>query len=99
MCGMPKLPPAKHEHPLEKSDRATGWGCDGCGCSGEGKERWRCTQGCDFDFCGDCYAKVMAPAEEAKASPPKLMIVDIQMMVASTRVRRGMSLLQWCKNS
>jgi len=73
MLELPALPPSKHEHPLEKSQRPTGWGCDGCGQSGEGKDRYRC-DACDFDFCGDCQAK----AEEVPPSlPPKLMIVDI----------------------
>jgi len=74
MLKLEALPLDKHEHPLEKSEGASGWGCDGCGKSGEGKERYRCTQGCDFDFCGECNAKAGA---EAKALPPKLMIVDI----------------------
>merc|ERR1719473_1139285 len=58
MLNLETLPPSKHEHPLEKQEASPSWGCDGCGCAGAGKDRWRCTQGCDFDFCGDCYAKV-----------------------------------------
>merc|ERR1711971_670032 len=72
---MPTLPPAKHEHPLEKKDGAGGWGCDGCGQSGEGKDRYRCTQGCDFDFCGECNEK--ANSGYTTSPPPRLMLLDI----------------------
>jgi len=75
MLKLDGLPPAKHEHPLEKSDKDSSWGCDGCGQSGAGKERWRCAQGCDFDFCGECNEK--ANAGGAKSLAPKLMILDI----------------------
>ena len=74
MLGLPALPPSAHEHPLEKSDRSSGWGCDGCGQSGQGKERYRCTQGCDFDFCGDCNAKAGCTAEKLA---PQLALLDI----------------------
>lgn len=74
MMSMPALAPAEHEHPLEKSDRTSGWGCDGCGQSGEGKDRYRCTQGCDYDLCGDCLEKQKAGKVVVE---PKLMIVDI----------------------
>jgi len=73
MLSLPRLAPSKHEHPLEKSDRESGWGCDGCGQSGAGKDRYRCTQGCDFDFCGDCMEK----AGGNQIMEPKLMILDI----------------------
>lgn len=73
MGGLPTLPPPQHEHPMEKKDEGHGWCCDGCGGSGEGKERYRCTQGCDWDYCGDCYAKMGSGASH----PPKLMLFDI----------------------
>lgn len=74
MLKLPGLPPAKHEHPLEKKeDNPNGWGCDGCGQSGGGKDRYRCSQGCDFDFCGECNEKAGATTR----IPPRLMIVDI----------------------
>jgi len=73
MLSLPSLPPSKHEHPVEQSERATGWGCDGCGQSGEGKVRFRCTQGCDFDLCGECNSK----AGVSVLVPPKLMLLDI----------------------
>jgi len=76
MVGYPALPPQAHEHPLEKKEEGSGggWGCDGCGQSGQGKERWRCSQGCDFDFCGDCYNKSQqAPV----AANPRLALIDI----------------------
>lgn len=75
MFSLPVLPPSQHEHPLVKKEEegARGWGCDGCGQSGDGKERYRCAEGCDFDFCGECNAKVGSTA----SYPPKLMLVDI----------------------
>jgi len=75
MLSLPTLPPSKHEHPLEKKEGGGGWGCDGCGESGEGKERYRCTQGCDYDLCGDCNSK--AQAGRVETLQPKLMMVDI----------------------
>jgi len=72
MLQLPALPPIKHEHPLVKSDRANGWGCDGCGQSGAGKDRYRC-DACDFDLCGDCQSRV----GQIVSLPPKLMMVDI----------------------
>jgi len=74
MLELPKLPPAPHEHPLELTERSSAWGCDGCGCSGEGKQRWRCVNGCDFDFCGDCNEKSNLPAPDLA---PRLMLLDI----------------------
>merc|ERR1712162_71645 len=76
MMDLPPLAPSKHEHPLKKMDGSSGgWGCDGCGQSGEGKDRYRCLEGCDFDFCGECNAK--AVAGNTKTMQPKLMLVDI----------------------
>jgi thiol-disulfide isomerase/thioredoxin len=75
MMALPLPPPAKHEHPVEKAPNADGWGCDGCS---QGKtsadERFRCAEGCDFDFCAECHARVGGVAE---AAPPKLMLLDI----------------------
>eukprot|EP00440_Ansanella_granifera_P039487 gb/GFBE01042836.1/.p1 GENE.gb/GFBE01042836.1/~~gb/GFBE01042836.1/.p1 ORF type:complete len:476 (+),score=162.36 gb/GFBE01042836.1/:1-1428(+) len=73
MLGFPSLPPSPHEHPLEKSERGGGWGCDGCG-QGGGAVRFRCSQGCDFDFCGDCNDK--AGGEPVKMAP-RLALIDI----------------------
>lgn len=74
MTGLPGLPPAAHEHPLELKDAGSGWGCDGCG-KGGGPDvtRFRCTQGCDFDFCEDCNNKVGTRV----AMPPKLILLNI----------------------
>mmetsp|Transcript_25572 Transcript_25572/g.76190 ORF Transcript_25572/g.76190 Transcript_25572/m.76190 type:complete len:335 (+) Transcript_25572:98-1102(+) len=75
MMGLPLPPPAKHEHPLENSARGS-WVCDGCSQSKEPEdERFRCSEGCDFDFCAECHAKAGAVAAEAK--PAKLMLLDI----------------------
>lgn len=67
------LPPAKHEHEVAESDQNSGWGCDGCGKGGSGK-RFRCTKGCDFDFCEDCQkasGKTVAPV------PPKAILLNL----------------------
>jgi len=75
MMGLPGLPPAKHEHPLEKAESFGQWGCDGCSTGkGPGDERYHCASGCDFDFCAECNAKAGAATE---ARPPKLMLLDI----------------------
>mmetsp|Transcript_67685 Transcript_67685/g.147418 ORF Transcript_67685/g.147418 Transcript_67685/m.147418 type:complete len:470 (+) Transcript_67685:77-1486(+) len=71
LMGLPALPPSKHEHPLNKMDSEGGWGCDGCGKSGA--ERYRCSAGCDFDYCEECDAA----AGSSKLLPPKLMLIDI----------------------
>jgi len=74
MLKLDALPVSKHEHPLAKKDGG-GWGCDGCGMSGDGKDRYTCTAGCNFDLCGECNAKAEAGGTVDMA--PKLMIVDI----------------------
>jgi nucleoredoxin len=74
MLGLPKLPPAPHEHPLELKEPSSSWGCDGCGCSGEGKQRFRCMNDCDFDFCECCNEKSKLSAPE---QAPRLMLLDI----------------------
>jgi nucleoredoxin len=74
MLGLPSFPPPPHEHPLEKKESVGGWYCDGCGCGGEGKDRYRCSQGCDFDYCGECNAKT---SEKPLAMPPRLALIDI----------------------
>jgi len=71
-----KLPScvAPHEHPLERNTNMQGWGCDGCGKGGhECQERYRCTQGCDFDYCGECNKM----AETAAALPMAVVLLDI----------------------
>eukprot|EP00927_Polykrikos_kofoidii_P028232 TRINITY_DN2468_c0_g1_i1.p1 TRINITY_DN2468_c0_g1~~TRINITY_DN2468_c0_g1_i1.p1 ORF type:complete len:473 (+),score=93.50 TRINITY_DN2468_c0_g1_i1:86-1504(+) len=74
MLSLEELPPPAHEHPLEKKEAGGGWGCDGCGCDGSPSvERFRCTEGCDFDYCGECHGKVGT----SKTLPAKLMLVDI----------------------
>eukprot|EP00448_Togula_jolla_P019883 CAMPEP_0170579976 /NCGR_PEP_ID=MMETSP0224-20130122/6268_1 /TAXON_ID=285029 /ORGANISM="Togula jolla, Strain CCCM 725" /LENGTH=216 /DNA_ID=CAMNT_0010903031 /DNA_START=12 /DNA_END=662 /DNA_ORIENTATION=+ len=72
VVGLPLLPALKHKHPLEKTESEEGaWQCDGC--AGGGAERYSCTEGCDFDFCGECNAN----AGSGKELPPKLVIFDI----------------------
>merc|ERR1712217_539759 len=77
MLGLPTLPLQPHEHPMEKKDgSAGGWGCDGCNANGQGKERYRCSKGCDFDFCGDCYAKIKECPKVEKMAP-RMALLDI----------------------
>eukprot|EP01043_Picozoa_sp_COSAG02_P014023 COSAG02_NODE_571_length_20173_cov_14.694032_2_plen_447_part_00 len=56
---------SEHEHPLAQTDRSTGWTCDVCRSSGEGLVRYRCTEGCDWDMCGECWDHKKA-AHDAK---------------------------------
>ena len=60
-----------HEHVVEPCDydrRAVNWTCDGCGKNGDSNigldylpfslpplQRFRCTMGCDFDLCSQCW--------------------------------------------
>lgn len=76
MFGMKNLPPAPHAHALSKKEKGPGWGCDGCGQDGRGKERYRCEEGCDFDFCGDCHTTAYS-GTEAEKTPVQMVIVDI----------------------
>lgn len=75
MTSQEKLPPTKHEHEMAETDKNTGWSCDGCGMSGSSAgKRFRCAEGCDFDFCEDCQAasgKAMGPV------PPKAILLDL----------------------
>ncbi|CAE8631215.1 unnamed protein product [Polarella glacialis] len=76
LMSLPKLPPAAHEHPLEEADGNNGqWGCDGCNRGGSAEvKRFRCPQGCDFDFCEDCHRDA---GSKATTAAPKLMIINI----------------------
>lgn len=71
MLGLPSKP--AHEHPLKLAEGAN-WGCDGCRKGGSG-ERWRCTEGCDFDFCSSCHQA--ATDAEPVGLPPRLGLIDI----------------------
>ena len=52
-------PPPKHEHDMELVEMSELWGCDGCGVPGRmNLTRYRCSNGCDFDYCGSCHEKV-----------------------------------------
>lgn len=56
-------PACRHGHSLVPCMRKTGWSCDARGeedgCQSrdrvKGQDRWRCADGCDFDYCGACY--------------------------------------------
>jgi nucleoredoxin len=73
LMSLSTLPPAKHEHPMELKEGGGGVVCDGCGQQISG-DRFRCTAGCDFDFCNDCNTKSSGPVTEI---PAKLMMLDI----------------------
>jgi len=62
MMGMQEVV-TQHEHPLEAKEAGGGWGCDGCGKGGGGAKRFRCTKGCDFDFCEECNEKAKVPVK------------------------------------
>lgn len=77
---MGKLPalvqPHEHGVAAEKGENPR-WGCDGCGASGMGKDRFRCTKGCDFDFCGDCHkASQSGLSDEQKK--PRMLIFNLK---------------------
>lgn len=74
MMSLETSPPTPHEHPLELITRG-GWGCDGCNQDGEGKKRFRCTQGCDFDYCEECKEKAYAGVTPSLAV--RIVLVDI----------------------
>jgi hypothetical protein len=67
--GIQHAPPyaanGEHEHPIATTDRDSSWNCDVCMCSGQGRRRYRCTAGCDWDMCGQCWDQ-KAAAHEAK---------------------------------
>ena len=46
-----------HPHILQRN-ASGGWRCDVCGRDGLDRSdvRWRCTEGCDWDCCGECIA-------------------------------------------
>jgi thiol-disulfide isomerase/thioredoxin len=91
MLNLPTLPLQPHEHPMEKKEAGAGWGCDGCQQSGAGKQRYRCANGCDFDFCGECHAKAMSGGEPVKMSA-RMAIVDIPSDGAYYLAEEGLSI-------
>lgn len=44
-----------HNHPLGPDDasKRKKFFCDNC--NKKSKSRWRCTEGCDFDLCVECF--------------------------------------------
>lgn len=70
-CSLPAVVTA-HEHPLAEAAAETGWYCDGCR---EAKPpRFRCAEGCDFDYCAECNAKA---SQERTAEKPVVVVLDI----------------------
>jgi len=78
MTGLPTLPPS-HEHDMVEADGSKGgWGCDGCGKGGDpAGKRFRCTEGCDFDFCGECYEKSQQCPSASEEIPASLILMNI----------------------
>jgi len=81
MTGLTALPPPKHEHTMEKVDGNGGrWGCDGCGKGGPDAfadvQRFRCSAGCDYDYCQACNEKAEAGGG-GDVMPPKLVLLNI----------------------
>jgi thiol-disulfide isomerase/thioredoxin len=69
------LPPTAHEHALEEKDPSGGWGCDGCGQGGDpSQKRFRCTKGCDFDFCEECNSKA---GKAVEPKPPVVVLLNL----------------------
>jgi hypothetical protein len=93
-----------HPHALEKYDNDNGWGCDGASQPGidcphsmgetVGQERYRCTQGWDFDLCGECMASSTAAEAFAVGFAPKTTRpgwkwpVDSVLISSDLRIRR-----------
>lgn len=51
---------ALHDHLLEESHDESTWGCDNCVYfsavrDSPERKRYRCTMGCNWDLCGDCF--------------------------------------------
>ena len=78
MTNLPQRPREiqAHEHPLALCD-GVGWYCDGCNKSGAGKTRYKCTEGCNFDYCGECFAAQGKPREGQPHQAPRLVLLDI----------------------
>jgi len=65
-----------HKHELkEDTSGSTNWGCDGCGKGGGSVEgRFRCSDGCDFDYCGECNKKAKEKQEDRE---PSIIILQL----------------------
>jgi len=65
----------KHQHEVESKGQLDEWFCDGCNTNARDlpkscdMERFRCKEGCDFDYCCHCLAKCMEPIEESFKTP------------------------------
>jgi hypothetical protein len=76
-CGLPSLPPPRHQHELNSQDDSGNFGCDGCGANGKGKGRFRCTAGCDFDYCTSCNTAAENPDIPADSKLPVMLILNL----------------------
>eukprot|EP00438_Fugacium_kawagutii_P012627 Skav215582 [mRNA] locus=scaffold666:41421:43813:+ [translate_table: standard] len=69
---MKPLPPAPHEHELPFwKEKGPGWGCDGCGQDGSGKDRFRCSQG------GTDLRRHLHVGKAAEKEQTQMVIIDI----------------------
>eukprot|EP01029_Cantina_marsupialis_P018337 TRINITY_DN4205_c0_g1_i1.p1 TRINITY_DN4205_c0_g1~~TRINITY_DN4205_c0_g1_i1.p1 ORF type:complete len:1061 (-),score=350.29 TRINITY_DN4205_c0_g1_i1:134-3316(-) len=59
-CGIHK----DHDHILQKNDKSSGWNCDICSKHNPNGGRWRCTKGCDYDLCVECWTGYFTPKDE-----------------------------------
>jgi len=73
-----KVPKCLEDHVLVSQELAGGWGCDECGLSGRGKDRYRCQEGCNYDLCGDCFAKARGndAKTENKSCPSEEKVIE-----------------------
>lgn len=58
----------QHQHALLRTDRNSGWTCDACRASGNGRSRYRCGSGCDWDMCGSCWEQKSTEQAERSVS-------------------------------
>jgi len=78
MCAMTVFGPQKHQHDLKTHDTSGNWGCDGCRQNCKGQPRFRCSAGCDFDYCGACNDKANAPSTlSAAETAPTMLILNL----------------------
>lgn len=69
-----------HPHTLRIVGSGNMWRCDGCRRQAPTIQRYRCTQGCDFDLCDNCFHQQYigaAPAMMAVSSAPISMSVAV----------------------
>ena len=67
--------PDVHKHPLgpDRASKRKKFFCDNC--NRKSRERYRCTEGCDFDLCLSCFDRLTKSTgeEEEEATDPELL--------------------------